>query len=94
MATLNAAKTLGLEDLLGSLEPGKLADIVAIDMGEIESQPIYHPLSQLVYTRTGHKVSHVWVNGEVLLKDRKFTKLDQDRVIATTKEWQARIMKR
>jgi len=92
MATLDGAKALGLEDELGSLEPGKLADIAAIRMDEIESQPIYHPLSQLVYTRTGHKVSHVWVNGEILLNDRQFTRLDQDRVIATTRSWQAKIM--
>jgi 5-methylthioadenosine/S-adenosylhomocysteine deaminase len=92
MATLDGAKALGLEDELGSLEPGKLADIAAIRMGEIESQPIYHPLSQLVYTRTGHKVSHVWVNGEILLNDRQFTRLDQDRVIATTRSWQTKIM--
>ncbi len=91
MATLDAARALGLDDQLGSLEPGKLADVVAVDLSDIESQPIYHPLSQLVYTRTGHKVSHVWVNGEVLLKDRQFTRLDQDRVIATTRNWQTKI---
>jgi 5-methylthioadenosine/S-adenosylhomocysteine deaminase len=91
MATLDGARALGLEDQLGSLETGKLADMVAIHMGEIESQPIYHPLSQLVYTRTGHKVSHVWVNGELLLKDRQFTRLDQDRVISTTRNWQTKI---
>lgn len=91
MATLDGARALGLEHRLGSLEIGKLADIAAIDMSDLESQPIYHPLSQLVYTRTGHKVSHVWINGELLLMDRQFTQIDQDRIIATTRDWQKKI---
>lgn len=91
MATLDGARALGLDNDLGSLEIGKLADIAAIDMGGLESQPIYHPLSQLVYTRSGHKVSHVWINGELLLVDRQFTQIDQDRIIATTRDWQRKI---
>jgi 5-methylthioadenosine/S-adenosylhomocysteine deaminase len=91
MATLDGARALGLENQIGSLEAGKLADIAAIDMSSLESQPIYHPLSQLVYTRTGHKVSHVWINGELLLRDRQFTQIDQDRIITTTRSWQRKI---
>ncbi len=93
MATINGAKALGLADQLGSLEIGKLADIAAIDMSDLESQPVYHPLSQLVYTGTGQKVTHVWIDGELLLRDRQFTRIDQDRIIETTRGWQQKIQK-
>src|SRR5690606_37226249 len=61
MATLSGALALGLEQRIGSLETGKAADVIAIDLHGLESQPLYNPVSQLVYTQTGHRVSHVWV---------------------------------
>ena len=83
--TINAAKALGRENDLGSLGEGKLADVIAIDLRDIAQQPLLSnaPLSankmdtrrrlisQLVYTAVGHKVSHAWVNGRLLLRERR-----------------------
>jgi 5-methylthioadenosine/S-adenosylhomocysteine deaminase len=66
MATLNGAKALGIDQITGSLEAGKSADIVAIDMLNIETQPIYNPVSQLVYAIGRDKVTDVWVAGKLI----------------------------
>jgi len=91
MATINGAKALGMEDTIGSLEAGKSADIVAIDINNIETQPIYHIISQLVYSTTRNQVNNVWVAGKQLLKDKVLTTIDHGSVIAKTVEWQEKI---
>ncbi|HWV62110.1 MAG TPA: TRZ/ATZ family hydrolase, partial [Oxalicibacterium sp.] len=58
MATLNGAKALGIDKLVGSLEVGKRADIVAVALSDLELQPVYHPESHLVYASVGHRVTH------------------------------------
>jgi 5-methylthioadenosine/S-adenosylhomocysteine deaminase len=63
MATLNGARALGLAGETGSLQPGKAADIVAVDLGHPETEPMYNPLSQLVYATGRHQVTDVWVAG-------------------------------
>ena len=68
MATYNGAIALGKEKELGSLEPGKLADIVAVDLNALECLPIFDPISTLVYS-TGAKVSNVWIGGRQMVKD-------------------------
>lgn len=65
MATLNGARALGLDGLLGSLETGKQADLVAVDFSAIEMQPCYDPLSHLVYVAGREQVSHTWVDGNL-----------------------------
>ncbi len=87
MATLNGAKALGIDDVTGSLVPGKAADITAVNLGDLETQPIYHPISQLVYATGREKVTDVWVAGKQLLKDRALTSLDERAVVAKAKEW-------
>ena len=94
MATINGAKALGMEDQLGSLETGKQADIIAIDMSELEQQPLYQPASQLVYTPCGHRVSHSWIQGQMALKDRQPLHLDSSALIAKAKHWQQQISPR
>lgn len=91
MATLHGARAIGLEDQLGSLEVGKLADLVAVDLSHLESQPVYNPLSQLVYAHPGNRVSHVWVNGELLLENREFTQLNLDLLIDKVQQWQNKL---
>ena len=89
--TLNGARALGLEDTIGSLVPGKEADIVALDLGALEAQPIFHPLSQIVYASSRHQVSDVWVAGRHVLKDRVLLTLDVEALHARAHEWRGRI---
>jgi 5-methylthioadenosine/S-adenosylhomocysteine deaminase len=65
MATINGAKALGLEDKIGSIEVGKLADLTAVSFADIEMQPCFNPLSHLVYVAGREHVTHVWVGGEL-----------------------------
>lgn len=94
MATLNGAKALGLEEKIGSLEVGKAADITAIDLGELEAQPIFNPLSQLIYANTSHCVSHVWVAGRALLLSRQLQTLNERELITKARQWQQQIGKK
>jgi 5-methylthioadenosine/S-adenosylhomocysteine deaminase len=91
MATINGARALGLAEETGSLEPGKSADIAAIHLGAIETQPVYNPLSQIVYAAGRHQVSDVWVAGRQLLRKRELTTLDSEAIGARAREWQAPI---
>jgi 5-methylthioadenosine/S-adenosylhomocysteine deaminase len=91
MATLNGARALGLSDQTGSLEPGKAADLVAVDLGQAETEPLYHPLSALVYTASRHQVTDVWVAGRRLLADRRLTTLDLDAIIRRARDWREKI---
>lgn len=91
LATLNGAKALGLEARTGSLLPGKAADIAAIDLSPLASQPVYDPASQIVYAATGSQVSDVWVNGRHMLSGRRLTCLDESEVRAKTIRWGEKI---
>lgn len=91
MATINAAKALGIEHITGSLETGKAADIIAVDFSELETQPCYDVISQLVYATGRDKVTDVWVNGKQLLKDRQLTTLHQQKIIHTSQQWAEKI---
>lgn len=91
MATLNGARALGLADQTGSLETGKWADFTAVDLGALESQPVYDPVSQLVYAAGREQVSHVWVAGQLLLRERRLTHLDMEDLLQRTRGWQTRI---
>jgi 5-methylthioadenosine/S-adenosylhomocysteine deaminase len=91
MATLNGARALGLEHDIGSLTPGKWADLTAIDMSVPECQPLYNPLSQLVYCASRRQVSDVWVAGRQLLRRGELTTLDLDAILKRAARWQRRI---
>ena len=91
MATLNGARALGLGDEIGSLEPGKAADLIAVDLGQPETEPVYHPISQLVYTASRHQVTDVWVAGQRLLADRRLTTLDLDEILQRARGWRDKI---
>ena len=91
MATINGAKALGLDSEIGSLEVGKSADIVAIDLGGIENQPVYCPVSQLIYSAGRENVSNVWVAGNHLLKDKELTTLDEKTILQKAAYWQKKI---
>lgn len=91
MATLNGARALGIEDQVGSLEVGKCADIAAINLGDIELQPLYNLASQLIYTNVGHRVSHLWVNGKCLLADRELQTINEAELKQKVRRWQEKI---
>ena len=91
MATLNGARALGIETDVGSLEVGKAADMVAFDLSGLAQQPVYDPVSQLIYATGRDCVKHLWVAGKQLLDDRRLTRLDEDRLCATAKAWGQRI---
>ena len=90
-ATLGGAKALAIDNKVGTLEIGKHADIIAIDLSAVEQQPLYQPISQLVYTPCGHHVSHSWVHGQQVLADRKPTQMDLREIVAKAESWRQRI---
>ena len=91
MATLNGARALGLEAQIGSLEPGKQADLIAVDLRAPEQQPLFDPLSQLVHTQVGHCVSHSWVAGEPVLVAGQPTRLNLASLVSRAEEWRQQI---
>lgn len=91
MATLAGARALGLDDRIGSLEPGKAADLIAVDLGAVESQPLFNPVSQLVYGNSGSRVTHSWVAGRLLLEQRAPTGINVYELRERARHWQQRI---
>ena len=91
MATLGGAKALGLENCIGSLEPGKAADLIAVKLSDVESAPVHHLASQLVYSASGHRVSHSWVNGKLLMRDRQLLTLSHNDILAKAQQWEAKL---
>lgn len=91
MATLRGAKALGIDHLTGSLEAGKSADFITIDLEQIETEPLYHPISSIVYAAARHQVTDVWVKGKQLLKNRKLATLDEKELIAKAQKWGTKI---
>jgi 5-methylthioadenosine/S-adenosylhomocysteine deaminase len=94
MATINGARALGLDENIGSLESGKLADIIAVDLEQPETQPLYNPLSQLVYACNGSQVSHSWIGGEAIMKQRQLTQIDLGALATRIRAWRDRISDR
>lgn len=91
MATLNGANALGLGEITGSLAIGKAADITAVDFSDLNLAPCYDPVSHLIYTASREQVSHVWVNGRMLLQDKELTTLNKFELQYRTAFWQERI---
>jgi 5-methylthioadenosine/S-adenosylhomocysteine deaminase len=92
MATLHGARALGIDDRTGSLVPGKAADLVAIDLARPSTEPVYNPVSKIVYAASREQVSDVWVAGRRLLHQRNLTTIDEKRVIAKAREWRDKIL--
>ncbi|HBL36582.1 MAG TPA: N-ethylammeline chlorohydrolase [Firmicutes bacterium] len=80
MATINGARALGLGDQIGSLEPGKKADLILIDLERSHLTPCFNPVSLMVYSARGSDVSDVMVNGQWLVKEGKLVKWDEHEV--------------
>ena len=93
MATLQGAKAVRLEDKIGSLEIGKLADIVLIDINDPHLQPIFDPYTHIVYSSTGKDVDTVIVNGEVVVSSKKVLTLCKEELIEKARTWGEKIKK-
>ncbi len=91
MATLNGARALGIAGNTGSLESGKQADVIAVDLSGPETQPLYNVLSQLVYACNGSQVSHSWINGRAVMAERQLLSIDSDDLARRIMSWQQSI---
>ena len=91
MATINGAKALGMDDIIGSLSVDKEADIVALDLGTIATQPLYDPISQIVYAANSQLVSDIWIAGKQLLRNHELLTIDTKQIVAKAQSWQEKI---
>ncbi|MBW1850070.1 MAG: amidohydrolase [Deltaproteobacteria bacterium] len=91
MATIEGAKALGLENITGSLEPGKKADIIVLNTNRPHLTPMYNPYSHLVYSAKGSDVSHSIINGQLIMENRKLLTMDLDMIMARAREKAAQI---
>ncbi|MCU0769944.1 MAG: amidohydrolase family protein, partial [Burkholderiaceae bacterium] len=93
-ATLGGARALGLERRIGSIEPGKEADLAAFDLGQIETQPVHDPVSQLIHSAGREQATDVWVAGESVVRTRQVLAEAQGAITgstaATLRAWQNR----
>jgi 5-methylthioadenosine/S-adenosylhomocysteine deaminase len=89
--TLGSAKAMGLDHLVGSITSHKQADLTCVDLSALETQPLYHVLSQLVYATGRHQVTDVWVAGKAKLRDRILVDMDIDALTANARQWRVRI---
>jgi len=80
MATINGAKALGLEESIGSIEVGKLADIIIIDINDVKIKPVNDLISELVYNVKGNNVITTIVNGKILMEEGKLANDKQEQI--------------
>jgi 5-methylthioadenosine/S-adenosylhomocysteine deaminase len=90
-ATLNGARALGLAERIGSIVPGKQADLVAVRLDALETQPLYNAISQIVYATGRHQVGDVWIAGVRKVENGALCAIDTDALRAKTQAWRARI---
>lgn len=86
MATIEGAKVLGIDGVTGSLEVGKKADIIVLDVDKPHLTPMYNPFSHLVYAIRGHDVRHAIINGSIVMEDRSLRSLDTTEIMARARE--------
>jgi 5-methylthioadenosine/S-adenosylhomocysteine deaminase len=91
MATIGGARVIGRGDRLGSLEPGKLADVLIVRMDRPRQTPLYNAISHLVYVTRGDDVETTIVNGKVLMRDGKVLTLDEPQVLAEARKAAAQV---
>jgi cytosine/adenosine deaminase-related metal-dependent hydrolase len=90
MATINGARCAGLADSIGSIELGKEADLVLFDTDRPEWQPLYNPVSNLVYSATGNSVSDVFVAGRRVVADGRLATVDETEILGRVRAFTAR----
>ncbi|QNH17382.1 N-ethylammeline chlorohydrolase [Xanthomonas sp. SS] len=90
-ATLGGARALGFGEKIGSIEVGKQADLICVDLSALETQPLHNVLSQLVYAAGRQQVSDVWIAGQRKLDQRVLVDMDTDALVANARQWRERI---
>jgi 5-methylthioadenosine/S-adenosylhomocysteine deaminase len=90
-ATLGGARALGFGEKIGSIEVGKQADLTCVDLSALETQPLHHVVSQLIYATGRQQVSDVWIAGQPKLLQRELVGVDMEAIIANAKQWRDRI---
>jgi len=90
-ATLAGARALGLDSRIGSIVPGKAADLAAVGLGGLELQPVYDPVSHLVYAAGREHVTDVWVGGNRVVNKLQLTRVDLPSLESSTQMWQNRL---
>ena len=90
-ATLGGAKAIGFDDRVGSIEPGKEADLVCVDLSALETQPLHHVVSQLIYATGRQQVSDVWIAGRARLRQRMLVDIGIEGVLSNARQWRERI---
>jgi len=93
MATINGAKALGLGNEIGSIEVGKQADLIAVNLSRINTQPVYDPVSQLVYAANSQQVSDVWIAGKCQMRNFQLYHLDEESIISKAQSWADKVTK-
>ena len=91
MATLGSARVLGMGGEIGSLEVGKKADVIVVDLNRPHLQPVYNVVSQLVYSATGADVRDVIIDGKIVMQNRRLLTLDEERILAEAKMWRDKV---
>ncbi len=91
MATISGAQAIGIDQCTGSLEVGKLADMTAIDLSDLCTEPVYDPVSAIVHSASRHQISDVWIGGTRVLKQRELQFIDVDECKRVAADWRNRI---
>jgi len=93
MGTINGASLLGLDDKIGSLEKGKSADVIIIDLNQAQLIPMYDPYSHIVYSMNGSEVETTIVNGNILMENRQLNTINEEKILTEVKILQEKIKK-
>jgi 5-methylthioadenosine/S-adenosylhomocysteine deaminase len=91
MATIDGARAIGMDKDIGSLEPGKRADVIVVSMSSARQTPMYDPVSHLVYVTRGDDVRTTIVNGKLLMRDRKVLTLNEPQVLADARAYAGKV---
>lgn len=93
MATIEGAKALGLEKEIGSIELGKRADIMALDLSHVSFHPFYNPISNIVYSARGNEVSFVMCEGQLLMENYELKTLDEEKILKSANVFASQVNK-
>jgi 5-methylthioadenosine/S-adenosylhomocysteine deaminase len=91
LATLGGARVLGMDTFIGSIEPGKSADVIAIDLTHVAALPIHRPESTLLYGASGSHVRHAWIAGRHVLDEGRLTTMDEMDIVCRAAAWSERL---